>query len=268
MLRGCRDAGWDVDTEVAGDGWRADVLAENGKHKIVFEVQWSAQAFDETESRQQRYRKDGVRCAWLFRKIPKGFVASKDLPMFQMNFSDRDNPNVDQLPLKSFAQSLLNGQFRFCEQVNSARTQSLTVKFFEYECYRCKRKCHVFLANSEQTGLRSVHGEEIAYLDEGFVNGVDACCEVLGLIETVDHDESGNPLILGKVKRRAGRAMNYSNMSQGCPNCNAIFGSHTLAVNLSYETPVLTREITAVCKESVRVPKPHWCYSESKNFYG
>jgi len=38
---GCQDAGYLVDTEVAGDGWRADVLAEKNENRGAFEIQWS-----------------------------------------------------------------------------------------------------------------------------------------------------------------------------------------------------------------------------------
>ena len=40
--------GFTSDTEVAGDGWRADVLAEQGPERVAFEVQWSAQDAEET----------------------------------------------------------------------------------------------------------------------------------------------------------------------------------------------------------------------------
>ena len=102
----CKNAGYGVSSEVSGSDWRADVLATKGSRKIAFEVQWSAQTLEETLDRQERYRRDGVRGCWLFRKIPNGLydapyeqidalieagkvvfgppIGRKDLPLFEL----------------------------------------------------------------------------------------------------------------------------------------------------------------------------------------
>ena len=92
ILRGCRNAGYDVDAEVNGDGWRADVLATKGKIKVAFEVQWSPQTYEETVERQKKYEDSHVRGVWLFRKIPDQPVSmtdvklQRDIPMFQIDW--------------------------------------------------------------------------------------------------------------------------------------------------------------------------------------
>src|SRR5438067_761034 len=67
---GCRNAGYAARTECAGDGWRADVLAVRGAARVAFEVQWSEQGLAETEGRQRRHRRDGIRACWFFRRVP------------------------------------------------------------------------------------------------------------------------------------------------------------------------------------------------------
>lgn len=58
--------GYEVTTEASGVDWRADVLAtkpgKNGLIKLAFEVQWSPQTLEQTEERQQKYTRDGIRC--------------------------------------------------------------------------------------------------------------------------------------------------------------------------------------------------------------
>ena len=62
-----------------GGLWTADVLAERGKHRIAFEVQWSPQNQEETAQRQERYRNSGVRGLWLMSR-PSGLQISKEVP--------------------------------------------------------------------------------------------------------------------------------------------------------------------------------------------
>jgi hypothetical protein len=57
--------GWTADVEVAGVGWRADVLAVRGSQKIAIEVQLSPQAKRETAARNDRFEESDVTPFWL-----------------------------------------------------------------------------------------------------------------------------------------------------------------------------------------------------------
>ena len=77
-----RRHGWDAETEVAGDGWRADVLATRGRMRVAIEVQWSSQNDGETLRRQAQYAAAGVRGLWLFRQ--RSFPASAEVPALRV----------------------------------------------------------------------------------------------------------------------------------------------------------------------------------------
>ena len=80
LVRALSRHGFDVDTEVAGDDWRADVLATHGHERVAFEVQWSSQPPEETLARSMRYARSGLRVVWLLRqRVPQEVRFLRDL---------------------------------------------------------------------------------------------------------------------------------------------------------------------------------------------
>jgi hypothetical protein len=65
-----RAAGFTAVPAAAGPDWRADVLVTGAGRPIAFEGQWSAQTLEETEARQPRSARAGVRGGWFFRRPP------------------------------------------------------------------------------------------------------------------------------------------------------------------------------------------------------
>lgn len=72
----CKNAGFEASTEVIGSDWIADVLATKGSAKIAFEVQLSPQTALKTLERNERYKRDGIICCWLFNRIPIELISS------------------------------------------------------------------------------------------------------------------------------------------------------------------------------------------------
>ncbi len=62
-----RDAGWYAELEVAGDGWRADVLATSpdGARRMAWEAQLAQITVDELCERTARMRASGVAACWV-----------------------------------------------------------------------------------------------------------------------------------------------------------------------------------------------------------
>ncbi len=61
-----RAAGWCAELEVAGDGWRADVLTwDGGAKRLAIEIQLASITRDEVEERMSRHRASGVETLWV-----------------------------------------------------------------------------------------------------------------------------------------------------------------------------------------------------------
>lgn len=85
LVHALAEHGWEAGTEIAGDGWRADVLCHSGNERVAFEVQWSGQSPGETLARSLRYAEAGVRVVWLMRRrIPHELQHLRDVPCFRV----------------------------------------------------------------------------------------------------------------------------------------------------------------------------------------
>ena len=168
IVLACQQAGYTALTEVAGDDWRADVLAVHERAgqssaRIAFEVQWSFLHLEAALYRQNRYARDGVRGCWFFRNPPPGLVrgdslkAQRDLPLFHL-WSNADHSfsvSVEgQLhDLGEVVGALLRGKIRFCETAVARADQTLEIAPFPVTCPACARQTLVYTADSTLTAL-------------------------------------------------------------------------------------------------------------------
>ena len=154
IIAACRAAGYHAAPEVAGDDWRADVLATRGAARIAFEVQWSFLHLERCEYRQERYARDGVRGCWFFRKPPPQLArgddlrARRELPLFHL-LGSADGSFTVRLhgvahPLAAFVVALLGGRVRFCEHATAAPTQTVRAACYPARCARCGRESDVY----------------------------------------------------------------------------------------------------------------------------
>ncbi|MGA2755197.1 MAG: competence protein CoiA family protein [Terracidiphilus sp.] len=130
IVRACRDLELHAIPEYGGDGWRADVFIEHPKWNGAFEVQVSPQSFQETIRRQQAYKKDNIRCCWLFTSVPERQALSHEqlpllsqhaTPMFRLNYREQaPSPftvevNGTNRPLRRFVRELLTRKLRYSQ---------------------------------------------------------------------------------------------------------------------------------------------------------
>ncbi len=265
---GGQDAGYTVETEAQGEGWRADVLAVRGEARIAIEIQWSMQTLEETELRQERYAADGVRCVWLFRKLPRGARPRRDVPMFALGGSERTCPMVEGKSLREFVAELLRGHYKFCDVARALPTQSVRIEIASCRCWRCHEPCHFFRVARNDEGLQTMHGWPCAYWQEVFPEGLEYSRQVQEALTRFRESEAGKSVLLGKVKERYSRTVGESYMSQGCPFCDALFGEWHLKMEPdSWEAPcVASLDIAIELPRSVIAQYPHWCYSPTKDF--
>jgi hypothetical protein len=67
LVTAARDAGWHAELEIAGNGWRADVLATSpdGTRRIAFEAQLASCTIEDLDERTATMRADGVEVCWV-----------------------------------------------------------------------------------------------------------------------------------------------------------------------------------------------------------
>jgi hypothetical protein len=255
-------AGYTALTEVAGDGWRADVLAERGAGRIAFEVQWSFLRLEEAERRQERYARDDVRGCWFFRRPPDALfrrdapdqlAARRDLPLFHLfvnadlTFSVALNGRLHRLA--DFVTALLTGRVRFCEMVRAARRQQVRAAVATVPCPRCASRVH---ALTIPTPLITPCGLTLSAPPELALH--PAVTRALAAYRQTD---AGGRLRMGEIRTREGV------LSFGCPACDAPITPEAVALAL-YGGRVQAGDdsfpVEIELAQPLQLPLHHWCF--------
>jgi competence protein CoiA len=86
-----RDAGWYAELEVAGDGWRADVLATSpdGARRMAWEAQLAQTTVDELRERTARMEASGVPVCWVTDRERPWIGAA---PAIRLSLADEPGP--------------------------------------------------------------------------------------------------------------------------------------------------------------------------------
>jgi hypothetical protein len=256
IIAACSRAGYAATPEVAGDDWRADVLATRGAARIAFEVQWSFLRLDAARFRQERYARDGVRGCWFFRNPPPQLMrggevkALAELPLFHL-FSNADHTFSVALhgrlyPLESIVEALLGGRIRFCKAARADRDQCLRMTPFSIDCPACGRAARVFHVEPRLTA-RCGQGFRLRETPLEFALRPDVLA-------------AGLPLAGGAQVSAAGFR---------CPHCGALLDSAAVEIAL-YGTNRLAAaesiEFDARLRKPITGSAPHWCFPEDGVF--
>lgn len=88
-----RDTGWYAELEVAGDGWRADVLATSpdGARRMAWEAQLAQITVDELRERTARMEASGVPVCWVTDRERPWIGA---VPAIRLSLADESGPPV------------------------------------------------------------------------------------------------------------------------------------------------------------------------------
>ncbi len=210
----CQELGWAVETEAAGDTWRADVLATKGKARIAIEAQWSPQADAETMRRQERYTAAGIRCLWLFRQ--EEFPVSRLLPAVRILKDDdcefvvilKTEPPEDRYPLREFLAHTLSKRFKF--GVPLGVPARVMIYCHRVDCWSC--------------GAESAAMERAVFSIWPFVRTTrigdfdrfpDLAAQIWGWLPTSEG--------FGEFRRRSSDLYFPPYLSNSCHHCGAIF---------------------------------------------
>jgi hypothetical protein len=264
IVRACADAGWDAQTEVAGNGWRADVLATPGSARVAFEVQWSPQDEQTCRLRQQRYEADGIRGCWLYRGDTPS-PAERELPIFRL-VSEKET--VAQVELggqhhgvREFASLLLGGKVRY----SATARAYLRVSFVDYPCWKCKLPAHIYYAQE-----LSRCGRYLGWDSAGQWHDADEFNPaVVNLVKQwLAGGGSDAGIKLGAIKKRYSKTVDQRYLSFGCPHCDAIFGNFFIRNDLldaildDYHVARIESEGQAIGGR-----QGHWCFPQDKRSY-
>jgi len=266
--KACQDNGWDAEIEFAGDNFRADVLASNGKHKVAFEIQLTRQDFQTTVNRQRAFEEAGIRCAWFFKRIPKDYRPDKFLPLFELDIdNDRIQPyrcNVSgkEMPVRECVELLLKGNIKYRKNLVVNSKQQADIYLFENECYRCG---HLYLAVGPWSVIKSKCEIGIENVD------FDEKSLAAKAKEIIDESRSINPNA-AIFKRSYSKTINAYYWANNCPKCKAIFGKHYLLESvlhvmnigaLPFRNVSYKIDNTSLFKPTYR---PHWCIKGPEGF--
>lgn len=276
----CRDAGWEVKTEAAGDGWRADVLAVKGKAKVAFEFQWSRQSLAVTEERQERYKRDGIDCYWFFKALPidrQSNVVRSDLPMFEVvtTFDDHevfvslkqdDSDHLRHYRLLDFVSLLLKEHIRFCNQIQFANQWSVQVIFYENLCWRCNKVLYLYYLDALYTQC-SIDLKVWVWQH----NNKQLHTEIRAAIENSQSILTGTSRKCAFDDKEIDQRLNASVMPFRCPYCNAKIGDFAtprVVLDRHFSSSESYRSLTIEIDVELAVPAeyPHWCLPSNGNF--
>jgi competence protein CoiA-like protein len=259
IVLACQEAGYQASTEVAGKDWRADVMASKGAVRIAFEVQWSPQTLEETEMRQERYRRDGIRGCWFFR-APPVLMARQDLPLFRLSVQENaaqvDLDDNQSFALRDLVRTLLGGKVKFCPRMTFR--YRARVDFYRVKCEKCQQEFHVYALAGEHLASGCGVIQERKPTDFWGLSALSTPEMQKGLAGFIRTREGKN-LRPGTIKLRTANMDWLKKMSFGCPNCDAYFAAERYApsqAECSFELDL----------GSIALDNPHWCYSPGKQF--
>jgi hypothetical protein len=282
ILGACSAAGYRGLPEVAGDGWRADVLAEklNGSPagRIAFEVQWSFLKLRDCLYRQRRYARDGVRGCWFFRNPPPQLFegdrlgARHDLPLFHL-FVNADTTfsvglNNRLYELGAFVTALLRGRIRYCDEARAEGEQKLKLVFFPFDCLSCGARSHIYTAART---LTSRCGVSFTPNEPWYSDAFAFHPQVQAAAQRALTTPEGRRYRLGAIKPRTD-ADGATYTSFGCPRCDAIFDRPSVEMALYGARRVGEVEVVESFEAAFRLHAPltapfaHWCYPASGGF--
>jgi len=269
VYEACKKMDWDAELEADGDNFRADVLASKNTHKAAFEIQLTRQDLQTTIDRQKIFNKSGIRCAWIFKRIPKGYRPNKFLPAFELVTENRKlitpyqcNISSRKMSIEKFIEILLNGKIRYREKFVIKRKQEAELYLFENDCFKCG---YTYMAIGPWSLIKSRCGIGI--------ENVDFSEESLALEAKKIMDELGksNPDI-AIFKKSYSKTVNEYYWANSCPKCRVIFGRHYLfdsMLTIEYEEIAPYRNVAYNIDNTDRfeqVYAPHWCIKGGEGF--
>ena len=273
-----------ISPEVKGDGWNADVLVTEKKSgkKYALQVVYSSKKtyITDFEEKQECFKQDGdIKCAWLLRKLPlfskdeKSFdlndskrsqvILRDDLPIFEVNWDDLQEPKVYGLPLEKFITELFCNHYRLCNNVLLLPEQTIYIDILAYRCWNCSCPWDLYKLSFNSSYVVDVHGDEHLFSwSELYPEGIQFADAVQQELHKFLQSPDGSELHLCDFVKVNKTTSPYYSFK--CRHCGRLI--HGNALNQSLRT-VCTIPVRITLPENYSsIPFLHRCYSPSRNF--
>lgn len=249
IARAAELTGWQAQTEVRGtssksESWTADVMCQKAgvRQRVAFEVQLSPQTLEETEIRQSRYKRSGVRALWLFKSpiLP----VSRDTPAFLLRLGEAGEGPVVCVPslfysprfvsrrsaaephywsqtvaLEEFVIGALSGRLKFAPSIGAMVPLHLYAA--ASRCWSCNKETSALI--DLEINLDSEfpeHGNfrfQLRTIEEAGDQGLKWLDKYVGKDKVADAG-------IGPLKRRWSHTQQRRYLSNGCRHCDSLQG--------------------------------------------
>ena len=263
----CKRAGYAALTEVAGDDWRADVLAVQGSNqvaqsavRIAFEVQWSFLRLEKAVYRQERYARDGVRGCWFFRNPPPQLMrggdlkAQQDLPLFHL-YSNADHTfsvavNARLYGLGEVVEALLGGRIYFCKTARAERDQRVQMTPFEITCPHCGRPTRLFYVRPQ---LSAHCGRKFRLRDHPQAFALRPEVRAAALKVMKSDPRLGSVTEAGFHCVACGKLLDEKSVEMALYGTNWLASAESIEIDVRLSKPIISGA-------------PHWCFPDDGVF--
>lgn len=269
---------WQVDVEVYGKKWIADVLATKDNIKLAFEIQLSPQTLEDTIKRQNEYTNSNIKSCWLFWDTPRNrelfLPPKKELPVFfidSYNYKlNNDNLYInilhengqdeikDTLHINDFVDSIFNGYLKFS---NSTIVNINHFFYAEKKCFgkqsvgKCEKPIYIVKPiKNERQDCKIIHKK----FKSSYKVTADTDKVINFLQEITDK--------MGKYRFFASRN-EQSNTEYICPSCHKLYEFNMYTRDKFYSSSEFFKHrFVSQIPYKIKVNWPHWCYSRDRNF--
>ncbi len=228
-----------------------------------------------TLERQSKYVTDGILGCWLFEKpISKLNTERPDLPVFYVE--DKENSNLlvnlgdrRKIDLRTFLENFISNNIQFKPFANTNSTQTVRLKFYEMECWKCGELNHLFYVDTPFYSSCNAKIKPKEALWES--NIIEYRPEIIELARKFIDNRKDLNLKMGQIKERFSNTVKKSYVSFGCYKCARIFGDfHVMEAKQEamYDPNTITHEEEIILKETLEIKIPHWCFPDNGQFCG
>lgn len=253
-----KSKGWQVEKNVSGNGWKADVVITTSTLTFgIILYKSTRKAKDDLNAmKAEGISGCGLGCS------DKDYKAYNEmpLPLFDVEISDCG-------VIVKFDSGLTYNLVEFIQSIADSRLKTQTeiditkikVRFCHNTCYKCNKKHFTYYVNGV---INEKVPSLINFQNSGTYVGIDCFCpDVIKAVKKYlyEHPEYNYPI--GEIKERYSKTCDKSYLSFGCPECDAIVGDFYLSetyIDTIYERDDEDVHVINLEKPGIKMDYKRW----------